>query len=327
MYGWAGGFPVRSVHSLIHTECPERIGQLEDLTMKKIRYLFAITAFLAMTFTQPVFASSAETTLPEQTPNSTPNAPYQVAKGGDRPDALAGVTIEQKLNSQLPLDATFQDEYGQTVQLNRYFGKRPVVLALVYYECPMLCTQILNGMVRTAKLMKFTPGKDYDVLAISFDAREKPEQALAKKQVYMKDYGHPETANGWHFLTGSPDSIKRVTDAVGFQYKWDAATAAFAHASAIYILTPDGKLSKYFYGIDYSPKDMRFGLVEASHDMIGTAVDQILLFCYHFDPHTAKYTPLAMGILRVAGAATLLLLGGFVFIKLRRESSQRSRAA
>lgn len=249
-------------------------------------------------------------------------------KGVDRPNALTGVTIEQKLNSQLPLDATFRDEYGNTVKLGKYFGKRPVVLALVYYECPMLCTQILNGMVRAAKVLTFTPGKDYEVLAISFDAREKPAQAMAKKQVYMKDYGHPETADGWHFLTGDLDSIKRVTDAVGFRYKWDVYTAVFAHASAIYVLTPDGKLSKYFYGIDYSPKDMRFALVEASQNKIGNTVDQILLFCYHFDPHSAKYTFLAMGILRAAGAATLLALGGFVFMMLRKDSRQKgSRAA
>jgi protein SCO1/2 len=202
------------------------------------------------------------------------------------------------------------------------------VLALVYYECPMLCTQILNGMVRAAKVMTFTPGKDYDVVAISFDARETPKQAMLKKQIYMKDDGHPETANGWHFLTGDLSSIKRVTDAVGFRYKWDVYTATFAHASAIYVLTPDGKLSKYFYGIEYSPKDMRFGLVEASHNKIGNAVDQILLFCYHFDPTTAKYTVFALDLLRVAGAATVLTLGGFVFIMLRRDSKQKgSRAA
>ena len=176
--------------------------------------------------------------------------------------------------------------------------------------------------------MTFTPGKDYDVLAISFDARETPKQALLKKTVYVKDYGHPETADGWHFLTGSQDSIKRVTDAVGFRYKWDVYTATFAHASAIYVLTPDGKLSKYFYGIEYSPKDMRLGLVEASQNKIGNAVDQILLFCYHFDPTSAKYTFLAMNVLRAAGAATVLMLGGFVIIMLRRDSRQKgSRAA
>src|SRR5579863_8957122 len=213
-------------------------------------------------------------------PHNLPAGDLLNMKGVDRPNALTGVTIEQRLNSQLPLNAEFRDEYGQTVQLGRYFGKRPVILALVYYECPMLCTQILNGMVRAAKVLTFTPGKDYDVVAISFDARETPKEAFAKKAVYMKDYGHPETSAGWHFLTGDLDSIKRVTDAVGFRYKWDAHTATFAHASAIYVITADGKLSKYFYGIEYSPKDMRFALVEASKNKIGTAVDQILLFCY-----------------------------------------------
>jgi len=275
-----------------------------------------------------VTAAFGQNDLP--TVNSARNAPVGDLlnmKGGDRPSALTGVTIEQRLNSQLPLDATFKDEYGQTVPLGKYFGKRPVVLALVYYECPMLCTQILNGMVRAAKVLTFTPGKDYDVVAISFDARETPKQALLKKTVYMKDYGHPETANGWHFLTGDPDSIKRVTDAVGFKYRWDVYTATFAHASAIYVLTPEGKLSKYFYGIEYSPKDMRLGLVEASANKIGNAVDQILLFCYHFDPTSGKYTFLAMDILRAAGAATVLMLGGFVFIMLRRDRQKGSRAA
>jgi protein SCO1/2 len=239
------------------------------------------------------------------------------------PAALSGVTIEQRLNTQVPLDTEFHDEYGQTVRLATYFGKRPVVLALVYYECPMLCTQILNGVVRTAKSMTLTPGKDYDVLVISFDAKETPAQAMAKKSTYMRNYGHPETAGGWHFLTGDTASIERVTNAVGFRYKWDPAIATFAHASAVYVLTPEGKLSKYFYGINYSPTDMRFGLVEASHNKIGSAVDQLLLFCYHFDPHTAKYTGLVVSMVRAAAAATVLLLGGLVFIMLRREKRQR----
>jgi protein SCO1/2 len=192
----------------------------------------------------------------------------------------------------------------------------------------MLCTQILNGLVRSAKVMSLVPGKDYDVLAISFDARETPKMAAAKKAVYVKEYGHEETAAGWHFLTGAPTPIKEVTDAVGFKFKWDVYNAQFAHASAIYVLTPQGKLSKYFYGIDYSPKDMRLGLVEASQNKIGNAVDQVLLFCYHFDPTAGKYTAVALNILRGAGAATLLTLGGFVFIMLRRERKQKgSRAA
>jgi protein SCO1/2 len=292
--------------------------------MKQLLSIYVVFSALALAQATPA---------PDDGPmlNSARNAPVGDPlnmKGVDRPSALTGVTIEQRLNSQLPLDAPFRDEYGQAVTLGSYFGKgRPVVLALVYYDCPMLCTQILNGMVRAAKVLTFTPGKDYDVLAISFDAREGPKEALAKKAIYMKDYGHPETAAGWHFLTGDQNSIKRVTDAVGFRYKWDVYTATFAHASAIYVLTPEGKLSKYFYGIEYSPKDIRLGLVEASQNKIGNAVDQILLFCYHFDPTSAKYTFLAMDILRGAGAATVLMLGGFVLIMLRRDSRQKGNRA
>jgi protein SCO1/2 len=280
-----------------------------EFAMKKSLYVFAMPLLL-------VHATSAQVA----TASSAGEAPSaQDTTASANPAALAGVTIEQRLDSQLPLDTTFRDESGETVRLSKYFGARPVVLALVYYECPMLCTQILNGMVRTAKLMTLTPGKDYEVVVISFDSRETPAQAMAKKLTYMRDYGHPETADAWHFLTGDPDSIGRVTDAVGFRYKWDPAIATFAHASAIYVLTPDGKLSRYFYGINYSPTDMRFGLVEASHNRIGTAVDQLLLFCYHFDPHTAKYTGLAVSLVRASAAATVLLLGGFVVIMLRRD--------
>jgi protein SCO1/2 len=289
--------------------------------MNKLAYISGVSLLLV----QLGLAQDDGPTL--NAPRNAPAGDLLNMKGVDRPSALSGVTIEQRLNSQLPLDAVFRDEYGKSVPLGTYFGKRPVVLALVYYECPMLCTQILNGMVRAAKVLTFTPGKDYDVVAISFDAREGPKEALAKKAIYMRDYGHPETANGWHFLTGDPTSIKRVTDAVGFRYKWDVYTATFAHASAIYVLTPDGKLSRYFYGIEYSPKDMRLGLVEASKNRIGNAVDQVLLFCYHFDPTSAKYTFIAMDLLRAAGAATVLALGGFVFIMLRRDSRQKGNRA
>ncbi len=289
--------------------------------MKKLLYISSVSFLTAgLSFGQ---ADGPTLNSPRNTPVTDPIN----MRGIDRPNALTGVTIEQKLNSQLPLDAQFRDENGQTAPLGKYFGKRPVVLALVYYDCPMLCTQILNGLVRATKVLTFTPGKDYDVLAISFDAREGPKQAMAKKAIYMKDYGHPETADGWHFLTGTPESIKRVTDAVGFRYKWDVYTATFAHASAIYVLTPQGRLSKYFYGIDYSPKDMRFGLIEASANKIGSTVDQVLLFCYHFDPTSAKYTFVAMDLLRAAGAMTVLLLGGFVFIMLRRERQKGHRTA
>jgi protein SCO1/2 len=295
--------------------------------MKNLKYISALA--LAVTAASVAHAQQPVGTDPD--PGVTISGPRNLAaqdllnmKGADRESPLKRVTIEQRLNSQLPLDTTFRDETGETVQLGKYFtGKRPVVLALVYYECPMLCTQILNGMVRAAKVLTFTPGQDYDVVALSFDARETPKEAAAKKAVYMKDFGRPETANGWHFLTGDVNSIKRVTDAVGFRYVWDSHTAQFAHASAIYVLTPEGKLSKYFFGIEYSPKDMRLAMVEASEGKIGNPVDQILLYCYHFDPHAAKYTVYALGLLRLAGAATVLALGGFVFISLRRERRQK----
>jgi protein SCO1/2 len=284
------------------------------------------TPALALLLAATILSADEGPTLSAPSPQRVPDLINM--KGVDRPTPLAGVTIEQRLNSQLPLDEVFRDENGKSLPLGAYFGKRPIILALVYYDCPMLCTQILNGMVRAAKVLTLDAGKDYDVVAISFDAREGPKEAAAKKAVEMKDLRMPGKEGAWHFLTGDLNSIKRVTDAVGFRYKWDVHTAQFAHASAIYILTPEGKLSKYFYGIDYSPKDMRLGLVEASQNKIGNPVDQILLFCYHFDPHSAKYTPYAMGMLRLAGGATVLMLGGFVFISLRRERREKgSRAA
>jgi protein SCO1/2 len=245
-------------------------------------------------------------------------------KGTDRPNPLKNVGIDQKLDAQVPLDLPFKDDNGRDVKLGDYFGKRPVVLALVYYSCPMLCTQILNGMVSSLRVVSFDPGTDFDVVAVSFDAREGPALALEKKQAMLKQYGRPQTAKGWHFLTGNLASIKALTDAVGFHYAFDVHTNQFAHASAIMILTPEGKLSKYYYGIEYAPKDVRLGLIEAAQNKIGTPVDQILLFCYHWDPSTGKYTPIAIGGLRFAAAATLLLIGGFFFINFRREARERA---
>lgn len=261
-------------------------------------------------------------------PHDVPAPDLLNMRGSDRPTPLSNVNIEQKLNSRLPLETVFRDEEGHEVKLGQFFsGKRPVVLTLVYYECPMLCTQILNGLVRAARVLPLLPGKDYDVVVISFDARETPKQAAEKKAVYLKAYGRPETASAWHFLTGSIASIKSVTQAVGFYYEWDVHTATYAHASAVYVATPDGRLSKYFMGIEYSPKDLRLGLVDASSGKVGTLVDQVLLFCYHFDPQSAKYTPFALGLLRVVAAFTALSLGGFVVIMLRRENRLKGKRA
>jgi len=258
--------------------------------------------------------------------NSARNAPAQDLlnmTGQDRGTPLSKVSISQRLNTELPLDAVFKDETGEEKPLRAFFGKRPVVMALVYYQCPMLCSQVLTGLVRAARVLNFTPGKDYDVVVVSFDSRETPAQAAEKKAFYTKSFGHPETNGAWHFLVGNPESVKQITTAVGFNYVWDVHTAQFAHASAIYLATPEGKLSKYFFGVDYSPKDLRFALVEASENRIGSVVDQVLLFCYHFDEQAAKYTPYAMGMLRLAGGATVLGLGLFMFVMLKRDSRQK----
>jgi protein SCO1/2 len=236
------------------------------------------------------------------------------------PGALQGVGIDQKLDQQLPLNLTFHDEYGRDVPLSSFFhAKKPVVLALVYYRCPMLCTQILSGLESSLKVVSFNPGQDFEVVSISFDPKDTPQIAAEKKQNYLKRYGRPNTANGWHFLTGDDNNIKALTDAVGFHYKYDAKTDQFAHASGIMIVTPDGRLSKYFYGVEYSPRDVRLGLVEASQNKIGNPVDALLLFCYHYDPATGKYGAVARTMIRFAGAAFVLIGGSFLFIVFRRD--------
>jgi protein SCO1 len=236
------------------------------------------------------------------------------------PGALAGVGIDQKLDQQVPLQLTFTNEAGASVPLSSFFHSgKPVILALVYYRCPMLCTQILNGLESSLKVVSFNPGQDFEIVAVSFDPKDTYELAAAKKMTYVKRYGRANTANGWHFLTGEPANIKALTDAVGYHYKYDAATDQFAHASGIMIVTPDGRLSRYFYGVEYAPRDVRLGLVEASKNKIGSPVDQILLFCYHYDPATGKYGALAMNMVRLAGAGFVLVCGAVLLIALKRE--------
>jgi len=236
------------------------------------------------------------------------------------PGALQGVGIDQKLNAQIPLNLVFRDEAGRAVPLSSFLhAGKPVILALVYYRCPMLCTQILTGLESGLKAVSLNPGQDFEIVSVSFDPKDTPEIAAAKRQTYVKRYGRPNTINGWHFLTGDEASIKALTDAVGFHYKYDPATDQFAHASGIMIATPDGRLSKYFYGVDYSPRDLRLGLVEASANRIGSPVDQILLFCYHYDPATGKYGAVAMNLVRAAGAGFVLICGTFLAVVFRRE--------
>ncbi len=233
-----------------------------------------------------------------------------------KPAALKTVGIDQRMGAQVPLDSPFNDEDGRPVTLRQYLGK-PVILALVYYQCPSLCNMILNGVVRSVKGLKMTAGNEYDVVAVSFDARETPEMAAAKKKSYAAEYGRGE--QGWHFLTGSETSSRSLADAVGFHYTFDPVSNQFAHASAIMILTPEGRVARYFYGIDYPARDVRFGLEEASEGRISSAVDQILLYCYHYDPSNGKYGLVIMRALRVAGLLTLGCLLTFMFVMLRRD--------
>lgn len=236
---------------------------------------------------------------------------------GGTPEVLKEITIEQRLGAQVPLDAVFRDETGRAVKLGEYFGKKPVVLSLVYYECPMLCNQVLNGLVGTMEALKFTAGKEYDVVTVSFDPRETPELAARKKETYLKRYGRDGAAGGWHFLTGDKAEIDKLTEAVGFGYAWDTKSNQFAHASAIMVATPEGKLSHYFYGIEYAPKDVRLGLVEASAGKIGSPVDKLILYCYHYNPTTGKFAPVMM-VIRTAGIVTVVGLAALIFVLARR---------
>ncbi len=239
------------------------------------------------------------------------------------PEQLRNVGIDQKLNEQVPLDLVFKDETGREVQLGQYFGRKPVLLSLVYYECPMLCTMILNGMLRSMRAVKLTAGEQYEVVTVSIDHRETPELAAAKKAEYVKQYGRPGAEKGWHFLTGDETSIRRLADAAGYRFKFDEKSGQFVHASGIMILTPQGKLARYLYGVEYPPRDLRLGLVEASNGKIGSPVDQVLLYCFHYDPSTGKYSLLIMNVIRALGAATVAVLGAFIILMLRRDRRRK----
>lgn len=241
-----------------------------------------------------------------------------ISEASGLPEALKKVGIEQKLGVQLPIDTELKDEDGRIVKLGSFFGKgRPVIVAFVYYECPMLCNQVLNGLTGSLKGISFDAGREFDVVAISFDAREfeKADLAKNKKASYMERYGRPGTEKGWHFLTAAQESIDKATSAAGFSYKWDEKSNQFAHAAGVMIATPDGKLSRYFYGIDYAPKDLKFGLMESAESKVGNAAEQLLLYCYHYDPATGKYGLAILRVMRLGGILTLIGMGvmGFVF--------------
>ncbi|MGB8261429.1 MAG: SCO family protein [Terracidiphilus sp.] len=249
----------------------------------------------------------------------------QMGTSSDKPPAiLNGVGIAQHLNGQLPLGLTFTDDQGKQVQLASYFGKKPAILALVYYQCPMLCSEELNGLTGALQMVKLEPGKDFNVVVVSIDPSEGTELAAQKKRIYLKRYGHPETAVGWHFMTGTQENIDAITKAVGFGYVKipgpDGRLTQFAHASSIQIVTPEGKLAQYYMGVEYSPKDLRLGLVEASSNRIGSPVDNILTYCYHYDPQTNKHSLIVARVVQLGGLVTLATLGGFMLVMFRRDS-------
>jgi protein SCO1/2 len=234
------------------------------------------------------------------------------------PGVLQEIGFDQKLGDAIPLDLAFKDEAGRDVRLGDYFGKKPVVLSLVYYECPMLCTISLNGLAGALEVLSFLPGQEFEVLTVSFDPREGPVLAAAKKKAYMTRYKRPKADEGWHFLTGPKDSVDRLTKAVGFRYVWDEATKQFAHPAGILVATPEGRISHYLFGVEYSPKDLRLALVDAAGGRIGNAVDQVLLYCYQYDPKTGRYSAAILNVVRLGGLLTVLALGGFMLTATRR---------
>ena len=277
--------------------------------MKKALHIFGIAALLLGAF------SLHAQTIPG---NVGPAA-------ATMPAALQNVGFEPPLNGPMPLDLAFRDETGRSVQLREYFGQKPVVLAFVYYNCPMLCDQVEQGVVGVLRMLSFNPGRDYEVVFVSFDSRETPEMAAEKKKKALLHFRRPETDSGWHFLTGSKESIEAAAKAANFRFSFDAKNNLFAHASGVLLLTPDGHISRYFYGVEYPGRDMRLGLVEASAGKIGTPIDHVLLYCYHYDPAAATYSASILKMIRLGGVLTILSIVGGILISRRRETLAAAR--
>jgi len=250
----------------------------------------------------------------------------RVHAADERPAALRDVGYDQHVGEPLPLDLAFTDENGRTVRLGDYFGRTPVVLVPAYYHCPMLCPLVQSGITSALRALAFDVGREFTVVTFSFDPTDTPSQAAARKAAALADYRRPGAEAGWHFLTGDEAAIRALTRSIGFRYAWDDAAKQFAHASGVVVATPDGHVARYFFGIEYAPKDLRLALVEASAGRIGSVVDQLLLFCFHYDPATGRYTRVAMDAMRAGGVITLLALGGFVGVMLRRDTRRRPRA-
>jgi protein SCO1/2 len=293
--------------------CPARTGRPRALsgaheTATRSPLRLPVIAALALTAAAlaPAFAAAA--------PSQAPAPPADAM-----PKILREIGIDQKLGDRIPSDLAFHDEAGRDVRLSQYLGSKPVILTLNYYECPMLCTVSLTGLVSALRAVPFEPGRDFTIVTVSINPRETPALAAAKKKSYTADYGHPGAAEGWHFLTGEEPAIEALARSVGFRYKYDAASGQYAHAAGVILLTPDGRIARYFYGVEYSPRDLRLGLVEASAGTIGGLAEQILLFCFHYDPATGRYGGAALGAMRLGGIATILLIALIIGTWFRRE--------
>jgi protein SCO1/2 len=282
-----------------------------------IRRLLIALALVTLAVAVPAAAQPAQPAATRSSGNP--------ATASQMPAELQGVGFEQRLGEALPLDARFTDESGSAVTLGQYFDERPVILALVYYECPMLCGLVLNGMASSLKAVELTPGEDFEIVVLSIDPGETPAMAMEAKTSTVERYGKLETAKGWHFLTGDEDEIRRVADAAGFTYRYDARTDLYVHAGGLLLATADGRAARYFYGVEYPPRDVRLGLVEASDNRIGSPVDRVLLFCFQYDPSTGKYSAAVLNLIRAGGFLTLLVLGVLIGRMILRERRQNPR--
>ena len=274
-----------------------------------------VVSFCILNFAFCISSAGAQTAGPGGYVD--PQAPGMVSTS--TPPQLKGVGFKQRLDEALPLDAMFKDDNGRQLRLGQLFGNKPVILAFVYYQCPMLCTQVMNGLSSALKVMPFVAGKDYDVVLVSFDPRDTPAIAAEKKRAHLEYWSTERDGAAWHLLTGDEASIRRATSAAGFTYQWDERTGQFAHVSGVLVVTPEGRLSRYFYGVEFSPKELRLALVESGQGRIGSAIDELLLYCFHYDPESGRYGLVVMNIVRLGGVLTVLFMGSFILLMRRRE--------
>lgn len=286
-----------------------------------MKRVLAAAVCLAMTIAGATSAFAQARNYPESYLRYAGDPTKESSPAHQMPGILKEVTFRQQLNEQLPLDAAFKDEEGRDVRLGDYFKTgKPVVFAFVYYDCTMLCTQVMNGISSALKVLPFEIGKDFEVVLVSFDPRDTPKAATEKKAAHLKYWSAESTAPAWHFLTGTETEIRRVTQAAGFSYQWDERNNQFAHVSGVLVVTPDGRLSRYFYGIEYSPKELRLALVESGKGAVGSKIDELLLYCFHYDPESGRYGVVVMNLIRLGGVVTVVLMAGFILLMRRRET-------